>query len=76
MGEVYLQSRLEFLRKTQNTDGGWGYFPGKQSWLEPTAYAMLALQDTPKANAAASSAFPVTLQYLMVVSPRDVFCQG
>ena len=47
MGEVYLQSRLEFLRKTQNTDGGWGYFPGKHSWLEPTAYAMLALEDTP-----------------------------
>ena len=46
MAEVYLQPRLEFLRKTQNPDGGWGYFPGKQSWLEPTAYAMLALHGT------------------------------
>ena len=44
MAEVYLQSRLDFLRKTQNSDGGWGYFPGKQSWLEPTTYAMLALE--------------------------------
>lgn len=32
------------LRQTQNTDGGWGYFPGKQSWLEPTFYAALALR--------------------------------
>src|SRR5262245_39053203 len=38
-----LASRLEFLRSTQNPDGGWGFFPGKQSWLEPTAYALMAL---------------------------------
>jgi hypothetical protein len=38
-----LTSRLEFLRSTQNSDGGWGFFPGKQSWLEPTAYALMAL---------------------------------
>ncbi|HEX6893754.1 MAG TPA: prenyltransferase/squalene oxidase repeat-containing protein [Bryobacteraceae bacterium] len=47
MGGVYLESRLDFLRAAQNQDGGWGYFPGKQSWLEPTAYAMLALEGTP-----------------------------
>lgn len=40
---LYLESRLEFLCANQNPDGGWGYFPGKGSWLEPTAYAMLAL---------------------------------
>jgi hypothetical protein len=33
------------LAAAQNADGGWGYFPGKQSWLEPTAYALLALSD-------------------------------
>jgi hypothetical protein len=43
---VYLESRLEFLRASQNQDGGWSYFPGKGSWLEPTAYAMLALHGT------------------------------
>lgn len=43
VGDLYLESRLDFLRKTQNPDGGWGYFPGKQSWLEPTTYATLAL---------------------------------
>lgn len=56
MGGLYLESRLDFLRRTQNADGGWGYFPGKQSWFEPTTYAMLALHGTadssvPLANA-------------------------
>ena len=37
-----LESRLALLKATQNPDGGWGYFPGKPSWLEPTAYALLA----------------------------------
>ena len=44
MVESYLDARLELLRRTQNADGGWGYFPGKQSWLEPTSYAVLALR--------------------------------
>jgi hypothetical protein len=43
VGGLYLESRLEFLRKSQDADGGWGYFPGKRSWFEPTTYAMLAL---------------------------------
>jgi hypothetical protein len=43
VGDLYLESRADFLRATQNADGGWSYFPGKQSWLEPTTYAMLAL---------------------------------
>ena len=43
MAGLYLESRLEFLRASQNPDGGWSYFPGKGSWLEPTTYAMLAL---------------------------------
>lgn len=40
----YLQTRLAFLRSSQNKDGGWGYFPGKGSWLEPTAWALLACE--------------------------------
>jgi Prenyltransferase and squalene oxidase repeat len=40
---VYLESRLDFLRTSQNSDGGWSYFPGKASWFEPTTYATLAL---------------------------------
>jgi hypothetical protein len=51
VGALYLESRLDFLRKTQNSDGGWGYFPGKQSWLEPTTYATLALHGTPGSDA-------------------------
>jgi hypothetical protein len=47
---LYLESRLEFLRRTQNADGGWGYFPGKGSWFEPTTYAMLALHGRPEAD--------------------------
>jgi hypothetical protein len=43
MSENYVETRLNFLKATQNPDGGWGYFPGKRSWLEPTAYALLAL---------------------------------
>lgn len=38
--EVY----LEKLVRWQNADGGWGYFPGRSSWLEPTFYAACALQ--------------------------------
>jgi hypothetical protein len=40
------------LRETQNADGGWGYFPGKQSWLEPTFYASIALAGEPAADRA------------------------
>jgi hypothetical protein len=36
-------TRLDFLRDSQNPDGGWGYFPGRDSRPEPTAYAMRAL---------------------------------
>jgi len=45
-----LAAHRAFLRKSQNPDGGWGYFPGKQSWLEPTAYAALALTSDPASS--------------------------
>ena len=47
-----LELRLEALRRTQNADGGWGYFPNKESWLEPTAYAALALHGSPESDRA------------------------
>jgi hypothetical protein len=37
------EARQDFLRKNQNTDGGWGYFPDKPSRVEPSAYALRAL---------------------------------
>ena len=42
-----MQAQLDFLRSSQNSDGGWGFFPGKQSWLEPTAYALIGLAGAP-----------------------------
>lgn len=53
----YLNVRLDALRQSQNADGGWGYFTNndsrsKNSWLEPTAYAALALHGDPAADRA------------------------
>jgi hypothetical protein len=45
----------EFLLRGRNADGGWGYYPGKSSRLEPTAWAILALHGA----AAAADAAPV-----------------
>jgi hypothetical protein len=60
--DSYLKVRLDALRQAQNADGGWGYFFGKDfaggaagnrdSWLEPTAYAALALHGEPAAERA------------------------
>jgi hypothetical protein len=35
---------LPFLRNAQNADGGWGFRPESQSRVEPTCWAVLALQ--------------------------------
>jgi len=50
------QTRLARIETDQNTDGGWGYFPGKESWLEPTVYALLALTGQPCARPAVERA--------------------
>lgn len=34
---------LQFLAASQNSDGGWGYHPGSESGVEPTAWALMAL---------------------------------
>jgi hypothetical protein len=33
-----------FLLRGRNADGGWGYYPGKATRLEPTCWALLALK--------------------------------
>lgn len=35
------------LETGRNPDGGWGYYPGKASRLEPTCWALLALPSVP-----------------------------
>jgi hypothetical protein len=44
--------RLDILRRSQNPDGGWSYYTGKQSWLEPTFYGALVLHGDPAADRA------------------------
>ena len=38
-----MEDWTQLLLKRRNPDGGWGYYSGKSSWLEPTAYAAMAL---------------------------------
>lgn len=52
MADSYLGVRLDILRRSQNPDGGWSYYSGKQSWLEPTFYGALALHGDPAAGRA------------------------
>lgn len=40
---VDVAQRVSFLQKARNSDGGWGYFAGKESRVEPTVYALRAL---------------------------------
>ena len=40
------------LLQAQNPDGGWGYSAGQPSWLEPTAWAALALHGDAAADRA------------------------
>ena len=52
MADSYLEVRLDILRRSQNPDGGWSYYAGKQSWLEPTFYGALVLHGDPAADRA------------------------
>ena len=52
MRDIAGANRLKaLLQNTRNRDGGWPYFAGRQSRLEPTVWAMMALgaaaADTP-----------------------------
>lgn len=44
MPESLQAARLSLLAASQNRDGGWGYFPGTSSWVEPTVWAVAALR--------------------------------
>lgn len=57
MDPQYRQARLAHLLASQNKDGGWGYFPKKQSWLEPTCYALLALRQEKASQEACAKAW-------------------
>lgn len=79
MAGLYLESRLERLLSTQNADGGWGYFPRKQSWFEPTGYAMLALQGRPGVEAALDRAWKLTRSWQLPdgsFKPNSVVPEG
>jgi hypothetical protein len=52
VGDSYLGVRQGILRRSQNRDGGWSYYSGKESWLEPTFYAALVLHGDPAADRA------------------------
>jgi hypothetical protein len=44
-----VEPALAFLLSAQNPDGGWGYAPAQASATEPTAAALLAIEDEPAA---------------------------
>jgi hypothetical protein len=42
---VDVAQRVSFLERARNADGGWGYFAGKESRVEPTVYALRATRE-------------------------------
>lgn len=39
-----LPRAIDFIKAHQNPDGGWGYRPGGMSFVEPTAFSLMALR--------------------------------
>lgn len=52
------------LRSAVNEDGGWGYFLGKSSRIEPTSWALLALSALGLASEVATSAIETAVRRL------------
>lgn len=46
---------VELLLRGRNADGGWGYYPGKSSRLEPTVWGILALRESEVAARSAAA---------------------
>jgi hypothetical protein len=64
------RSRLKrFLLSGRNADGGWGYYPGKISRLEPTCWGLLAF---PEADPAVLTAWPASDGFLQERSGGDI----
>lgn len=38
-----LSRAIDFIKANQNPDGGWGYYPQRESLTEPTAFCLLSL---------------------------------
>jgi len=49
------QRYLSSLRRSQNTDGGWGFNAGCESRVEPTVWALIALQEFESSEATEES---------------------
>lgn len=43
MSAFAFRQALDFIKSNRNPDGGWGYWPGRKSLVEPTCYCLLAL---------------------------------
>ena len=39
-----LENAITFIEENQNEDGGWGYWPGRESYIEPTGLCLIALK--------------------------------
>lgn len=68
-GRPDLSPLRDGLRAGRNADGGWGYYAGKASRLEPTCWALLALPD---ADPAVLAAWPVSDSLLRERKDGDV----
>ncbi len=54
MTDARTSRALAFIRANQNADGGWGYWPRGMSFVEPTAFSLIALDpkdDQPRRKA-------------------------
>ena len=71
-GPELLNTRLrDVLRSSLNSDGGWGYYPGKVSRLEPTCWALLGLLDAGAEDAGDGSRVNAALTLLTARQNRN-----